>query len=278
MEQRSLEDERPYLRPEERSSLPWIAAALVVGALGALAWFTLQPEHKPAPAAIAEQPPAPPAPATEPAVRNPLPETPPRPLPALDQSDSMMRELLVELLGRQAFTDYWIPVQLVRRIVATVDNLPRRAAPRRMMPLNPVPGHFAVTPEGDAFTLDPANASRYGAHVRALEAIPARALVALYVQSYPLFQRAYEELGYPGRYFNDRLIEALDDLLAAPELGSTVRLLRPKVLYEFADPDLETRSAGQKVLMRIGAEGARRVKAKLREIRQEIAAAGARRP
>jgi hypothetical protein len=43
------------------------------------------------------------------------------------------------------------------------------------------------------------------------------------------------------------------------------------VLHLYADPDLESRSAGQKILMRIGAENAVRIKAKLREIRGEIA-------
>ncbi len=48
-------------------------------------------------------------------------------------------------------------------------------------------------------------------------------------------------------------------------------MMQPKVFYEFTDPDLETRSAGQKMLIRMGAENARRVKAKLAEIRQALA-------
>jgi hypothetical protein len=93
------------------------------------------------------------------------------------------------------------------------------------------------------------------------------------VRAYPLFQRAYEELGYPGKYFNDRLMEALDDLLAAPELDGPLALEQPKVLYQFADPDLESRSAGQKILLRMGKANALRVKAKLLEIRRALIAA-----
>ena len=104
------------------------------------------------------------------------------------------------------------------------------------------------------------------------------ALVAAYVRLYPLFQRAYEELGYPGRHFNDRLVECIDHLLAAPEAAPPVKLLQPKVLYEFADTDLETRSAGQKILVRMGAANAARVKAKLREIRSSLVAAAGRKP
>jgi hypothetical protein len=114
--------------------------------------------------------------------------------------------------------------------------------------------------------------------VRVVEAVDAQALVKLYVASYPLFQRAYEELGYPGKYFNDRLMAAIDDLMAAPELSAPVAVLRPRVLYELADPDLETRSAGQKILIRMGPDNALRVKAKLLEIRRALLAAQQRKP
>ena len=167
------------------------------------------------------------------------------------------------LLGNKAFDQLVIPAQLVRRIVATVYNLPRQTAPRRAIPLEPVPGSFSPEAGNDA---------RYAPYVRVLESIDTRAMVARYIRTYPLFQRAYEELGFPGRYFNDRLVEALDDLIAAPELASPPGLVQAKVLYEFADPALEGRSAGQKIMMRMGPENAARVKAKLREIRRELAA------
>jgi hypothetical protein len=93
----------------------------------------------------------------------------------------------------------------------------------------------------------------------------------LYRQFYPLFQRAYEDLGYPKAYFNDRLIAVIDHLLAAPRTPALVKLTQPKVLYEFADPELQSRSSGQKILLRMGNENAARVKAKLRELRAELA-------
>jgi hypothetical protein len=52
-----------------------------------------------------------------------------------------------------------------------------------------------------------------------------------------------------------------------------VELFRPGVMYEYADPDLEVRSAGQKILIRMGSENAARLKAKLREIRRQLTGA-----
>ena len=119
--------------------------------------------------------------------------------------------------------------------------------------------------------LDTANYARYAPFVRLAGTLQAEAVVAAYQRLYPLFQQAYEQLGYPDRYFNDRLIAAIDDLLAAPEIEGVVELTRPNVLYEFADPTLEARSAGQKIMIRIGPANARLLKGKLRELRALLA-------
>lgn len=279
MEQWSVENDRPYLRPESvsRAWPLWIAAtALTAGGIVYCSQYLLESHAPPSESALAAPPPAAPVQAVQPATRYRLAEAPAdatASLPALERSDSMLRDSLAGLMGRGAFEDFVLPDQLVRRIVATVDNLPRRTAPRRMIPLNPVPGGFvaAGAREGEA-SMDPANFDRYAPYVRVLESVDVRVLVKVYVAAYPLFQRAYEQLGYPGEYFNDRLLDAIDDLLAAPELTAPAALIRPKVLYEFADPDLETRSAGQKILLRMGAQNAQKVKVKIREIRRALLA------
>jgi hypothetical protein len=291
-EEWSVRDDRPrYLRPDESSYtwlIPTLVVALVVGLAGGAYWWQTKgfqgwslPDEAPAAQAKAEPAP-PPAPAPPPEIRHPLPAPKPeaaaKPLPALDTSDTMVRHGLVDLMGRKAFAEMVLPVHLIRRVVATVDNLPRPTAPRRVMPLKAVPGAFAAAGSHEEATLDAANFARYAPYVRVLESLDSRVLVSSYVRAYPLFQQAYRELGYPKGNFNDRLIEAIDDMLAAPRVDGPIELMRPKVLYEFADPDLETRSAGQKVLIRMGADNAARVKAKLREIRGALLAAAERRP
>jgi len=197
-------------------------------------------------------------------------------LPTLENSDALLRRSIAGLIGNEAFAKHVIPQSMVHRIVATVDNLPRETAPRRVWPLHSVPGAFAVSGGTENFTIDPQNAARYAPYVRVMDAIDTQALVKTYVATYPLFQKAYEQLGYPGQNFNDRLLEAIDDLLAAPDLDGPPPLVRPKVRYQFLDPDLETRSAGQKILLRMGKDNALVVKAKLRDLRRELIAAAER--
>ena len=136
--------------------------------------------------------------------------------------------------------------------------------------------------DGHGQVISPDNAARYAPLVRFVELLDTGAAVTLYARIYPLFQQAYEELGFPGRYFNDRLIAVIDHLLLAPDPEAMPKIVltevkgdlpssRPWVRYEFADPELQALSSGQKLLVRIGAVNERRLKSKLREFRLQIA-------
>lgn len=181
-----------------------------------------------------------------------------------------MLQALGGLLGRK-WQVYILGEGLIQRIVATVDSLPRERLPAGVMPLKRVPKTFVTTGKGGTLAIGPGNSARYAAHVQLVGAVDAAKLVSVYVRFYPLFQRAYEELGNPKAYFNDRLVVAIDDLLAAPELSGPIKLVKPGLHYEFADPALEARSAGQKLMIRMGRDNAVLVKAKLREIRRGVA-------
>lgn len=241
-------------------------AVVVILAFGAAGYFYWQ-YSRPKPAPVQVQAPPPPVPE----VRQVL-EAPPAPpaLPALAESDSFMLDALSGLIGNQSLMRYFLTERIIRNIVATIDNLPRREVSMSVIPLKRVPGKFAVAGTENDFTISPRNAARYAPYVSIAEAADAKKLVELYVSLYPLFQQAYEELGYPKKYFNDRLIVALDNLLAAPDIQEPVKLVRPKVFYLYADADLEGRSIGQRILMRMGSGNEAKVKAKLREIKQEL--------
>lgn len=281
------DDGPPYLMRKPRSrSLRWVAlAALILAAAMGAYYYYFVSTHMPAPAPVAppaapsapEQPAAPPAAAPAPEIEHPVeaPTAAPGeivpPLPGLRDSDPAARDEMIGLVGAKAFAAYFYPGKIILRIVATVDNLPRHAAPARMMPVKPVAGRFEILGSDDQAVISPKNAARYTPYVRIAQAIEAKKLVAVYSRFYPLFQEAYRQLGYPNGYFNDRLIQCIDDLLAAPEPDGPIKLTQPKVLYEFADPDLAARSAGQKIMIRMGLDNERKIKVKLREIRSALA-------
>jgi hypothetical protein len=248
----------------------WGAVAVAVVAFGAWYWYAGRP-HAPAPAPAASV--APPAPAsTEPQIANPIPaeNAGAAALPALNDSDQVAHDSLAGIFGQRPVEQFLVPQNIVRHIVVTVDNLPRRKVAVDLRPVKATPGQAVTSTQGEITTLSEGNFARYTPLARVVQATDVKALALVYTRLYPLFQQAYEDLGYPGKYFNDRLIEVIDHLLQTPEVPAPIPLLQPRVMYEYADADLEARSAGQKLLIRMGPANERAVKAKLRELRAEI--------
>jgi len=268
--------ERPLdpRRKAARTNFGWPLVMIAAAALaGYLVWRGLQaPAPVPAPA-------APPAPAAEQAPAASGPRYPiesaaqgtvEAPLPAPGEADAALQDVLGSLFASVPLDRIFHLQEIVPRFVATIDNLPRQTVAQSRMVVQPTGGALETARAEGGLVLRADNAARYATYVRVMEHADTQKLVATYAHYYPLFQKAYEELGYPHGYFNDRLVEVLDHLLATPDVPAPVALVQPKVLYEYADPALEQRSAGQKILMRMGPVNEARVKAKLRDIRHAL--------
>jgi hypothetical protein len=252
-----------------------VAAAVVVIAAGT--WYYLsrhgamQHVNPVAPLTAAEPPPS------ESAIEHPLPagqdSAAQAPLPTLAESDAPLRDALGRIAGASTWKDYVLPENIIRRLVVTIDNLPRQKVAVEKRPVAPVAGFFLADGDELHATLDPQNFSRYQPLVAAVGNMDVQQLTAVYIRFYPLFQQTYQNLGYPNGYFNDRLVQVIDTLLATPETTGPIALTRPNVMYTFADPALEARPAGQKLLIRMGPDNAATIKAKLKELRAAVTAA-----
>ncbi|PZO10538.1 MAG: DUF3014 domain-containing protein [Lysobacteraceae bacterium] len=259
---------------------PWLMiVALVAGA--ALLWhYYPRPAAAPAVAVAvtgatpaAGEPAVAPAPPSYPIEQVPaLPDAPTEPLPLLDDSDGLALAALSEAVGSDV--GVWLRAEfLLPRFVATVDALPRKSLTQQIYVARPVASPLAVAQADSRLWLDDANAARYEPAVRLFEALDSRRLVSVYVRFYPLLQQAYRDLGVPDRQFNDRLVEVIDHLLAAPELTGRIELVpiagTPRLA--FADPQRESASVGHKAMWRLGPDRAARVKAKLTGLRELLA-------
>jgi hypothetical protein len=240
-----------------------IGIALLAAAGGG---YYLWQDRGPAPA-----PAAPPAAAVGPQIDNPLPPAPSTLLPALADSDAPLGAELASVFHAPQLPELFYPTGLVHRFVATIDNLPREQVAADVRMLRPPVGALAVNGQEPSLSIAPENSARYARYLGLLATLDVAQAVAVYRKFYPLAQQAYEDLGYPGHYFNDRVVVVIDHLLATPQVDDPIPLIHPNVMYKFADPRIEARSAGQKALIRIGRDNAAQVKAKLREIRAQIA-------
>jgi len=263
--------------PVMNKPLIGVAAAVVIAAVvGWYFWHSRSVPPTSAATAVAPAPPAPPS-VAEDQIAHPVPaaaaDTSTEPLPPLGESDAAFNVAVAEAAGGSALMRYLVPADLIRHIVVTVDNMPRQKVAVDKRPTAPLAGTFIAQGDELRATIDPQNYKRYEPLVAVIQQVDMRRVVEVYLRFYPLFQQAYQDLGYPNGYFNDRLVQVIDDLLATPQLSGQIDLVRPNVMYVFSDPTLEARPAGQKLLIRMGPENEAAVKAKLMELRAAVTAA-----
>jgi hypothetical protein len=258
--------------------LKWLFLVVILIVFGVVGWHyrdELFGEPEPEPAI---ELPAAAEPVAETGPRHPIPEIPvddtaPRelvPLPALDDSDAYFLLEIGNAFG-VAIESLLVREAVVDKLVTTVDNLPRRELSEKIRPVGRLQESFSADAgDGDTLVLGYASYARYDALVAQVYYVDLDTIYDTYQRFYPLFQRAYERLGYPDAYFNDRLVEVIDHLLATPQPEGPIVLVRPNVLYEFADPDLEALSSGQKLLLRMGPDNRATIKRMLEKFRERL--------
>jgi len=192
------------------------------------------------------------------------PETPPVPLPALNESDPEFTQYLADVAGTGDLAQYLVMDQVISRLVASIDSLTSRQVPVHINPIRPLEGKFLI--EGESVVLSAENYARYDGYIALLQSMDTDTLVNLYGRYSPLFQQAWEENGGTGS-FNDRLFEVIDNLLQTPDVPVPVYLTQYEAVYLFEDPELEAMTAGQKMLVRMGSANASIIKDKLTELK-----------
>lgn len=257
-----------------------ILAIVVVAVLCAVAWYyrsvtdkaqVMPDDPAPAPAVVEE--------VIDTGPQFPVPDAPPQrtgelvELPALDDSDAYFLLEIANTFG-PALESLLVREAVIDRLVATIDNLPRGQITDRIRPVGQLQEPFGADTDRDgAQVLGISSYARYDAWVAQLYYADPDAVYDTYRRFYPLFQAAYERLGYPDAYFNDRLVEVIDHLLATPVPAQPAVLVRPNVLFEFADPDLEALSSGQKLLLRMGPDNSATLKRLLERFRAKLVGA-----
>lgn len=258
----------------------WIGVVIGLALLaGAYWWMYGRSPSEPEPTPQAALPlPETPGRLTEPEVEPPIVHPMPAPeaggpvLPELENSDTEAMTELRNLFGKQPVEAFLVPREIIRRIVLTVDSLDRDPLPLWLRPVRRVSGGFEVQSSGEDMGIAASNAARYAPLVAMIDSSDMQKVAAAYRRYYPLFQDAYDRLGNPrARYFNDRLIDIIDHLLTTPVVDEPIPLLRPKVVYVYADPELEKLSSGRKALLRMGRDNAARLQARMREFRSAVA-------
>ncbi len=201
----------------------------------------------------------------------PEPETPEIDLPRLNDSDGFVLEKIAALASGTRLLEFLVDEQLVRKVVVLVENVSRGQYPQTALPYKAVNEEMQVTTtDGRLFTLDAASYARFDAAVAAFVALDTEQAVALYRLLAPLLQQAYAEIGFRDAEFEQALVKAIDAVLMAPEIEGPFQLVKPSVMYLYADSRLEELADINKQLIRIGPSNSANLKAKLREFKQAL--------
>jgi hypothetical protein len=261
-----------------------LGIALAALVIGGLIWLRSQqsepaPAPPPATAPVPEVAPVPvPAP-VEPAPQVAVPEQPPEPaLPALDASDDFVRVSVLE--AAPEFATWLDREELVRRFAVVLDNASRGDYPRRQLGFLAPQGAFPVRrvdsvggPGEDAqLFMDPAGYARYDSFITSATSVAPAPAAALLIELSPLLVDALQELGLRGPDTRSLLVNGIDQALATPVLEGEVELLQSNVLYEYADPALESLPPMQKQLLRMGPDNLDQLQDYLRALRSELTA------
>ncbi|REL27583.1 DUF3014 domain-containing protein [Thalassotalea euphylliae] len=245
-----------------------------------------EPEVVPEP--IVEVPPAPEVQeAPEPLVELPeiveepvIEETPKVELPLLDNSDNWIKERLSSLTWRKELLRLVIDDDMVRRLVVFTDNFAQGLVSYEYSPLAQPQIKFSATKiasgsandsaddinrDGDALPAQSGNAlapeqwlwdeaqtARFKLYVDLLRSFEPEQLATWYFELKPLIDQAYAELGYEDQEFTQVLQDAVVRVLDMEFPSNDVTLIRPSVMYKYADKDLEQLPQADKLLLRVG--------------------------
>ncbi|MGI9250337.1 MAG: DUF3014 domain-containing protein [Pseudohongiellaceae bacterium] len=202
--------------------------------------------------------------------------TPPEPppdeqLPSLNDSDSFVLEKLRAFSNGLAIIEFLASEQLIRRFVVFTHNVSEGELPQTDLPYRRVSDEMPVrTVDENLFEMDDSAHRRFNRMVDAFVALDTNQAVALYRLLSPLFQNAYAEIGFRRVDFDDTLQQAINQVLNASPPDGPFQLVKPSVMYLYADSTTEDLQAIDKQLIRLGPENTQKLRAKLREFSNHL--------
>ena len=239
-------------RPSSGSSpTRWIVAGatvVIIGAVIAFFWISRAQVEPPAPTN-----------ATDVAVKSSRPQGQQIALPPLDDSDSVMRQLVSTLSKNPLMAKLLATKSLVRSAVLAVEQIGDGRTPSNPLAALRPATRLAILGTGDSGRIDPMSYARWsGATLSLVETDPGEA-AQVYVTLKPLFDEAYRELGHPNGDFDASIVRAINTLNDTPKVSGDPMLLRRPGYFEHADPQLRAILPVQKEMILVGPDNRQKI-------------------
>ncbi len=259
--------------PEKKEGgllFPALLALAAIAAIGLLAvlymMFRTPEEHGPEPTL---------APITAP-TPTPAPSAPPVVLPSLDESDDLVRQLVVALSANPELARWIAEKGLIRTLTVVTVNVAIGQSPRPHLGFLAPKTGFVPKRIGQALIPDPAGFAGYNVMADAVASLDAVSATAAYRTLEPLFDVAFQDFGMPDVRFSAMLDRAIANLRAVPVLGAEVELVPHATSFRYRNPRYEELSPAQKQFLRMGPRNVKIIQDKLREVAAALAAPASR--
>ncbi|GIU51854.1 MULTISPECIES: DUF3014 domain-containing protein [Shewanella] len=198
------------------------------------------------------------------------PEVVVEPLPALTESDDFVEQKTIEMADGMKIDSIILKKDIARQFVVFVDNMAQGEVIRKASPLKGPKDSFSVSEITDKTYLNPDSYHRYDLYADMIAGMNDEQLVATFKELSPLFNQAFDELGYGDMSFEDRMQDAFKMILAAPIIEDPIELSSISVNYQFVDTKLEALPNVQKFMVRMGPENTRKIKGAVRKLQQQL--------
>ncbi|GGB44606.1 DUF3014 domain-containing protein [Shewanella inventionis] len=194
------------------------------------------------------------------------------PLPALAESDDFIENKTLAIANGMKIAPMILKKDIARQFVVFVDNLAQGELVRKASPLKGPETEFSVSEITNKIFLNPDSYHRYDLYADFVAGLNEKDLVATYTELKPLFAEAFAELGYSDIDFDNRMQAMFTMVENAPIIEDPIELSSVTVNYHFADPNLEALPNAQKLLIRMGPENTRKIKAAVKKLQASFPA------
>lgn len=197
----------------------------------------------------------------------PEPVEPPPPAVTAATADEYAREIIDTFNGGKALKQYVAGNYVVERTVAIIDALRRSEVPYKLLPVAKPASAFAISDDGLRVTMDPAGFSRYDGFANWVNSLNVDAIITAFNDYENIATAALSNMGVTDFDIRGAALAATTQVLATPSLPEGAELMRNEANWVYMDPELESLTALQKQVLRMGPENTELVQQKARELR-----------
>jgi hypothetical protein len=260
---RTVSEPSAPTRAAWRSTPLWVIVAALV-ASGAAAYFAFVWRPRPAPTQVAGS--SPKASTTTPPPLSLGGSAERVTLPSLDASDTLVRTL-VQALSESPAIMAWLPTNgNIRNFTVVVANIADGVTPAKHVSVWRPSARFRIVNDAGGSYMDPRGYARYTAIADAVASVDPVAAARLYATLKPRIEEAHRELGSADTSFDRTLERAIVALLKTPVLENPIRLKPKGIGYAYVDERLESLTAPEKQLLRMGPRNVGIIRRGLRSI------------